>query len=103
MMDPRHYQNCEIRWCRYSDVAMKSLRPQKPYRVGRLLRRGYSRVNSYSNGPPYAVVMWNGLRTPTRYHDSFIEVFATTPDVTLDIPHLPIFPHLLRSFAWRAA
>lgn len=102
-MHTRHYQQREIQWCRYSEYALKNLRPQKPYRFGQLLRSGFSRVTSYSNGHPYAVVLWNGLKTPTQYHSDFIMVFKVTPADAIDIPSLPIFPHLLRSFAWRAA
>ena len=103
-MHQRHYQNREIKWCRYSDHArVRNVGTQKPWRIGRLLRTGYARVTSYSNGHPYAVVHWNGLKAPTQYHSDFIEVFATSSaDPIPGIPELPIIEHLLRSKAWRA-
>lgn len=100
-MHIRHYQNRTNEWCRYSDYAFTNLRPQKPYRIGRLLRRGYARVTSYSNGHPYAVVLWNGNRTPTHYHEDFIAVIGSSDEIP-GIPKLPVWPHMLRSFAWRS-
>ena len=103
-MHTAHYQDQTIKWCRYSDYAHKNLHPGKPYRFGRLLRKGYSSVTPYSNGHPYAIVRWNGNKVTYRYHSDFIEVFAETDAAEItDIPKLPVWPHLLRSLAWRAA
>lgn len=101
-MDSRHYQNREIQWCRYSDHGLDFMRPSKPYRIGRLLRRRAA-SGWPSNKPPHAVVHWNGLKGPTTYHSDFIAVFAVSKDEVLpDIPHLPVIEHLLRSKAWHS-
>jgi hypothetical protein len=101
-MHPRHYQNRTINWCRYSEHAHEQgIGRQKPWRIGKLLRYGEPRWPD--NRPPYAIVLWNGNRTTTQYYRGFIEVFATSEAEVPDIPNLPVFPHLLRSFAWRAS
>jgi hypothetical protein len=91
-----------IHWCTYSEEGLKWLRPRKPYRIGKWIRKVNFIPRWGSNRPPCVVVHWLGNKNPMVIAESYIRIFTSSEPYSGELPEIPVIPHLLQSKLWRA-